>query len=277
MPSAPISQLAVGVVLYENSRAQLERLLASLSSCRAEPGSPSFDVLWLDNSPTPDNVALAASLGVHEVARAGSNLGFGAGHNAMMRKAFSDPRVGAYVCVNPDGALHPACLAELVAEAARWARPGLVEALQFPDEHPKHYDPATHATDWCSGCVLLVTRALYERIGGYDENIFLYCEDVDLSWRARAAGFDIALAPRALVHHFVGDREPGGNATREMLRAGVYLGEKWGGHDFARVCRREYSLLTGKAPQTARAEPMPREAQKVAHFKDMFHFTKVRW
>lgn len=35
----------------------------------------------------------------------------------------------------------------------------------------------------------------------YDESFFMYCEDVDLNWRARLAGFETAFAPDAIVYH----------------------------------------------------------------------------
>jgi hypothetical protein len=268
----------LGVVLYRNTRRQLERLLASLEANRRTPGTPAFETLWLDNSPEEGLQGVLAELGVDTgYAHSGANLGFGRAQNRLMAQAFGQPSVTTYVCVNPDAVLHPSCLLELVAEHQRLPRPGLVEAQQFPDEHPKPYDPASHHTDWCSGCVLSISRALYETIGGYDDRIFLYCEDVDLSWRARAAGFDIALAPRALVHHYTGDREPGGNVAREMLRAGAYLAAKWGNDDFGALCAREYRNLTGEALAPVQTPRPTRAMKKVADFNHLFHFSKTRW
>jgi GT2 family glycosyltransferase len=273
-----VPAVTLGVVLFRNQRRQLEQLLASLESCRREPGTPAFRVRWLDNSEQDGTPQLLASLGLSdEIVIAPRNLGFGAGHNTLMRAAFSDPPTRFYICVNPDAILHPACVRELVAEAAANPRVGLVEALQFPDEHPKPYDPITHQTDWCSGCVLLMTRQMFEKVGGFDENLFLYCEDVDLSWRARAAAFEVNTAPRALVSHYTGDRAPGGHVAREMLRSGAYLADKWGAKSFGAVCRREYRVLTGAAPEVKRATAMPPDAARVADFAQMFHFAKVRW
>lgn len=273
----PAVELAVGVVLYQNTHEQLRRLVASLETCRAEPGTPPFAVRFLDNSPDGGSARLLETLGVTDgVERAGRNLGFGAGHNALMRKAFEAPGCTAYVCVNPDAVLHPACLRELAAELERLPRPGLVEALQFPDEHPKVYDPATHRTAWCSGCVLLISRQLFEAEAGFDENLFLYCEDVDLSWRARAAGFDVAVAPRALAHHYVHDRPPGDRSAQEMRRAGAYLADKWGGHEFGARCRAEYRELTGQDPVIEPVTPRG-DAEGIADFAHLLSFSEVRW
>jgi len=44
-------------------------------------------------------------------------------------------------------------------------------------------------------------RAMLEEIGLFDEDFFMYCEDVDLAWRAQLAGYPCAFAPRAIVYH----------------------------------------------------------------------------
>jgi GT2 family glycosyltransferase len=218
------------VVLFRNDPDELSLLLRSLEAARAFPSAPPATVRFLDNSPDDALRAALAAQGMGEAYRhAGRNAGFGAAQNELMAAAFADPAVQAYLCLNPDAVLHPACLGELWAQAQRQGF-GLCEALQFPDEHAKPWDAQTQRTPWCSGCCLLVSRALYERIGGFDERFFLYAEDVDLSWRARQAGFAIGVAPRALVHHSVVDRsdEHKARSRAQMDESGALLRKKWG-------------------------------------------------
>ena len=278
MTRASLPTVRLGIVLYRNAPRELRRLATSLAVCAREPGTPSFDVAFIDNSPTAELEAVVAGLELPVTYRhASHNLGFGAAQNVLMAEAFAAPGPAFFLCVNPDAVLHPRCIAELTEAAARLPRPGLIEALQFPDEHPKPHDPRTHATDWCSGCVLLVTRALYEAVGGFDENFFMYCEDVDLSWRARAMGFDTVIAPQALVHHYTGDRPPGGRVVEQMLVSGAYLGTKYGNARFARHCVREYTAIRGVEPAVPPATPVPSAFRDVADFAHFFHFAPARW
>jgi len=52
-----------------------------------------------------------------------------------------------------------------------------------------------------TGCAMLISRALFERLGGFDENLFAYYEEVELCLRARDAGFRPLVAPLAEVGH----------------------------------------------------------------------------
>jgi hypothetical protein len=72
---------------------------------------------------------------------------------------------------------------------------------QIPYEHPKAYDPASLDTPWVSGAATLFRRSAYEALGGFDDAIFMYGEDVDLSWRLRAAGWRLTYQPRFAVVH----------------------------------------------------------------------------
>ena len=54
----------------------------------------------------------------------------------------------------------------------------------------------------CGGAVAY-RRTMLDEIGGLDEALGSYCEDVDLNWRARLAGYAVAYAPRAIVYHRV--------------------------------------------------------------------------
>ncbi len=51
------------------------------------------------------------------------------------------------------------------------------------------------------GAFMLMSRRLIEEIGGFDERFFLYCEDEDLCWRARQAGWRTVYHPGVVVHH----------------------------------------------------------------------------
>ena len=271
------SRWAIGIVLYRNSRAQLERLSTSLASNRRTAGTPEVTLAFVDHSPSDALAGIVRALFPNATYRhAPENPGFGAGHNRMMAEAFRDPAVESYLCLNPDAMLHPRCLLELARAQGRQQRPGLVEAAQFPDEHPKIYDPVTHETPWCSGCALLISRAVYEAIGGFDEQFFMYCEDVDLSWRARAAGFATSIAPRALAHHFVGGRAPDPVVSKRMLKSGVLLARKYGNEAAARRWLAEYQALGGEtfSPTKATATPAMRQ---VADFEHHFHMAEGRW
>ena len=55
--------------------------------------------------------------------------------------------------------------------------------------------------DFVYGCAMLLSARMLYAVGGFDERFFMYYEDVDLCLRARAAGYDVALAPDAHVWH----------------------------------------------------------------------------
>jgi hypothetical protein len=274
----PARGVRLGVVLYRNSRRELSRLVASLGLNRRSPGVPPFEVMWLDNSPDESLRAVLAELEPGADYRpSGGNLGFGVAHNQLMARAFAEPGVAHYVCVNPDAVLHPDCIRELVAEAERHARTGLVEARMFPDEHPKPYHPGTHETPWCSGCVLLITRGLYQAERGFDERFFMYCEDVDLSWRARAAGFSTHVAPAALAHHYTVTREVSPRREQSVRRSGALLGAKYGDEAFTTSCLKQYAELGGPPFPMPALERPSRALARVADFSHHFDFARGRW
>jgi len=52
-----------------------------------------------------------------------------------------------------------------------------------------------------SGGALALRRAMLDDIGLFEEAFFMYCEDVDLSWRAQLAGYRCVYAPQAVIYH----------------------------------------------------------------------------
>lgn len=184
--------------------------------------------------------------------------------------------------MNPDGRAHPRLLQALCERSQACAGGALVEALQFPCEHPKPFDPTHGDTPWASGACLLIPRAIQERLGGFDDTFFMYCEDVDLSWRARAAGFRVVSEPRALFLHQVTNRPANPRGHALMLAAGVQLGRKWGRPRFAAAARlklRQLGAIAGELPpQTLRMpQAVPRCDRWAASFGHAFSFARPRW
>lgn len=129
----------------------------------------------------------------------GENLGFGRGHNENLKRAEGD----FLLVTNVDLEFESATLCVLLNEAA--SSPADVaawECRQKPFEHPKHYDPATSETLWCSSACVLFRTAVLKQIGGYEPALFMYGEDVELSYRLRDHGYRLHYVPKAVVWHY---------------------------------------------------------------------------
>jgi GT2 family glycosyltransferase len=72
---------------------------------------------------------------------------------------------------------------------------------------PDAYEHAA-SPEWISGACLMTRRSVLERLGGWDERFFLYCEDKDLCRRIRDLGYDIRFEPAAGALHVGGASAP---------------------------------------------------------------------
>ena len=127
------------------------------------------------------------------------NIGFGRGMNALL--AISKAEFA--LVLNQDAIPEPGSL-QFLCETASADAPevGAWEMRQIPYEHPKDYDPITQQTEWVSGAAVLLRTAAASKVGGFEPKIFMYGEDVELSWRLRCAGYRLRYVPRsAVVHH----------------------------------------------------------------------------
>ena len=58
------------------------------------------------------------------------------------------------------------------------------------------------AVDWVSGFCMMMRRSIFRTVGGFDENYFLYFEDVDICRRAREMGYSVEIVRDATVIHY---------------------------------------------------------------------------
>ncbi len=195
----PVQDLVAIVVAHDSAHA--------LPDCLAALRTEGVPALVVDNASRDGSADLAERLGAR-VIRNARNEGYGRANNIGIRAADAP-----YVLIlNPDLILRPGAVAALRAGAQAYPDAGLyAPRIVEPDGRfffqaqsflaPYLQNPAGRRDppegDACapflSGACLMVERALFLTLGGFDEQIFLFYEDDDLCRRMADAG-------RALVH-----------------------------------------------------------------------------
>ncbi|MDO5052044.1 MAG: hypothetical protein Q4E05_04025 [Pseudoclavibacter sp.] len=264
--------LIVQSVLYRNAPAEVERLARGVRTAAARlrerlPGSR-VELALGDCSPAPvlDAAALDAlrrtspELDAVHAEWFDANLGHGGGHARL----FAAHRGSHLLVLNPDVLLAPEALHRLAARldgaAADGSPVGAVEMRQLPLEHPKAYDPASGASGWLAGAGLLLPAEVFARVDGFDHAAFpMYADDVDLSWRIRAAGYALVVEPRAVGFHDKRLNEHGGWEASELEWVSGYAAEvtmlaKWGSAELARERHEQLAASDDPRARAAAAE-----------------------
>lgn len=237
--------LSVVTVTYSPGP-HLDRFLASLSLATERPVS----VLMADNGST-DGAPQAAVERYPNVRMfsTGANLGYGTAVNRGVAQ-LGDGEEWVIVA-NPDVQWGPGSIDALLDAAARWPHAGTLGPLiRDPDgsvypsarhlpslirggmhavvgplwrNNPwssayrqQRLEPTERAVGWLSGACLLVRRAAFDQIGGFDERYFMYMEDVDLGDRLGKAGWLNVYVPSAEVLHHKG-HAAGRDAARNLV------------------------------------------------------------
>jgi GT2 family glycosyltransferase len=221
------SNVDVLIVCY-NSTKFIDRLVDSLRGI-----SVPFTAYFLDNNSTDGTADRLASL-LPElpfrvfVFRSLTNHGFAAGMNLLARQGSGE----FLFFLNPDTEVAPGCVEKLLERSRSDPSIGICEARQSPREHPKTVDPNTGETSWCSGAAALVRRRAFEQVGGFDQRLFfMYCEDVDLSWKLWLSNWKCVYVAGAVVHHYTQDLTPGKRRTAEnyfTFRNSLFLFYRFG-------------------------------------------------
>lgn len=277
-------KIFIGTVLYKNEYEEIQKHHDSIT--REINSNPHLDVDYKYFVNDEENYAVYCKLlGKDQLLSSKSNIGFGSGHNRLMEHAF--PSTDVYIGLNPDGFLLPGALNAVVSFDHYHSQSALIEIMSRPIEHPKWFDPITLETEWVSGAAFAISRDIWEEVNGFDENIFLYGEDVDLSWRAKASGFKLKVCPTAKFHHDVTHREQNRNeveekARRKALLCGAnYLCKKWNGYELAEkieLMLRSEGLLSAREILDEPKERVPKKlSDEICDFNNNLTFSLSRF
>ena len=228
------------------------------------------DVWVVDNASSDDSVAaIAEEFPEINLVKSDTNLGFGRANNLAMDRAAGS----LFLLLNSDARLQtPDDLARLVQQLLAEERIGIVgprlesksgeleySARAFPaavrefvgrswlyrllsskhrasllmGPHLPHDEPAD--PDWITAACMLVRREVYDQVGGFDADIFMYGEEQEWCYRIRQEGWVVRLVPSVCVTHERGASSPGRVRWRvqQALRADLALLVKHRGATYA--------------------------------------------
>jgi len=197
-----------------NGKKWLERFFASI---REQTIFDRIELILVDNSSTDGSAEICqkelATWRNGTFLPTGGNFGFGGGNNRGAAVA----RGKYFLFVNPDVWFEPNCLAELF-EGTEKAGTGLGCALVMDYDSNQVQGRGALGFD-VFGCMtsvgidesvpqpfavatfFFVHRDVFQKVGGFDEEFFLYNEEMDLSWRAWIAGYGVTMIESARIHH----------------------------------------------------------------------------
>ena len=229
--------VAVVIVSY-NSIHVIEGLLDSLPDAL---GALTADVVVVDNGSTDGTRELLSRRQDCRLV-CSENVGYAGGINLGVRNARHSERI---LVLNPDLRLHRHAVVAMTAALGQ-RRTGIVAPqVRTPggDLHrslrrepsllratglagtrlsafseylgrPEAYE-SPRVVDWALGAVLLISRACYDSVGGWDESYFLYSEETEFCLRARDLGFLTRYEPTALATH-IGAQSGQSDSTHAM-------------------------------------------------------------
>lgn len=232
--------LHISIVLINyNAQKDTVACLKSLRECRT--ANFKYSIVVVDNGSRESFKLPVSLLAPHiEVIRSESNLGFTGGNNMGIYYCIEKFNSDYVLLLNNDTFVDPDFLKELVKQAESNQKIGLLSSkIYFAQEsvyHSASYskDELGHIlwyaggsidwnhlaafhrgvdevdrgqfdtqseSDFATGCSMLIKREVLEKVGTFDRRFFLYMEDVDLSVRAKNAGYIIGFSPKSIVYH----------------------------------------------------------------------------
>ncbi|MEX8548381.1 MAG: glycosyltransferase family 2 protein [Mucilaginibacter sp.] len=245
------------IVLYKNSPALVKKAIASFLNTKLN-----VRLYLIDHSPNEDLKFLGEDDRIEYIANP-LNPGFGAGHNVAIRKAAEKSKFHAVI--NPDIYYNEGVIEPIIDFFEQYPRIGTVmPKILYPDGRTQYlakllptpldfivrrfipFDFIRNKIDnrfelrksgynrsfnvpFLSGCFIIFRTSALLKIGAFDENIFMYTEDIDICRRIIDLGYRCMFFPSVSVYH---DHERKSFVDFKIfkiyLKSAIYYFNKWG-------------------------------------------------
>jgi hypothetical protein len=222
----------VGIILI-NYKDYAERFLAPCRDSLRQQNYPIelTKVYIIDNASTPESFKYLSGIYPEANILTRGDGNYAAANNLGFKEAREDG-CEYLVTVNMDTEMEPSWLSELVSALENNPAAGVAQSkiLLFPKTEEEKKNPKINSLGnvihflgfgftsgygepdreilgypeikgYASGCSFIIRAEVLEKIGGYNEEYYMYHDDLELSLKAKLAGYQIVLAPRSVIYH----------------------------------------------------------------------------
>ena len=254
-------KLSASIVLYQTNLTPLKKVIDSYFACKSE----ALQLFLIDNSPTDvlkSVVTMYPDKEIHYIFN-NENMGYGKAHNIAIKKSM-EQGLPYHIVLNPDIVIQEGALEKLTFYMNEHPEVGnimpkiiypngqlqyLCKLLPSPIDlifrrfipfkkwrdkinqkyelHSFRYDKKINIPN-LSGCFMFLRTKALEKVGLFDENIFMYLEDIDLNRRIHRAYKTIFFPEAVVVHEYQKASYKNIKLLKVHIKSAIYYFNKYG-------------------------------------------------
>ena len=254
-------KLSASIVLYQTDLTPLKKVIDSYFACKSE----ALQLFLVDNSPTDVLKSVATMYPDKEIYYIfnNENMGYGKAHNIAIKKSM-EQGLSYHIVLNPDIVIQEGALEKLTFYMNEHPEVGnimpkiiypngqlqyLCKLLPSPIDlifrrfipfkkwrdkinqkyelHSFRYDKKINIPN-LSGCFMFLRTKALEKVGLFDENIFMYLEDIDLNRRIHRAYKTIFFPEAVVVHEYQKASYKNIKLLKVHIKSAIYYFNKYG-------------------------------------------------
>ncbi len=214
------------IILQYNNTILLDRCLKSLAKTRYK----NYEIIIVDNKSSDNSVEfIKKNYPNLNLIENNQNYGFAKGNNLGVKYANGE----FIVFLNNDVEVDPDWLGELVKAIRKdknivacqpkvlslrdkhkfeyaGAGGGFIDKYGYPICRGRVYDNIEEDKGqyndeidvfWCCGVCMFIRKNIFNDIGGFDNDFFVYGEEIDLCWRLNLSGYKLKYVPKSVIYH----------------------------------------------------------------------------